>query len=557
MRQKMIGLFMTAALVGCSVDSQSPVADSETGDSSGKAKVQGAILSDDAQDPYTPENMTKAVNQLILEKSGGKSGGSEVKLSANYLYVRFLPKGKDGLAALKTYDPELVLFDHPLDYKRVPKNFRYVDPSLPSDVIPVFATVPVDYTFGETAYEIVKGLLLIEPLNGEDSDSRSVLAKTSAGADVALTDVLDQYGLSLQQVELASLMLTGNLEERMGHDVASLQKVMPNTLAALVAWSLPGSTWKPKGTLKFQEDNNGVITARPLEGVRVIGGYSYYWREAHTNENGYFEIPERWSYSIDYEANFDAAQFLLESGWSVVGEDLEIEWNDHKSSWNATFTGNQAKWCVIWTAAYSYFYKDIGGLTRPRQNTWWNLSLDIQVYDNKDASSKGAAVYWNGGVFEFIDVNTVNRQAPELYANTMHELAHSAHYYWMKTNNALLPQSAEFALLPTRLKETYAAGMDWHYKRLRYGGNRVYSYHKAYTGLFEDLIDNNTWTCPVSGKAAIAETVQGFTIQQLEQEVYRSTTWNGFRDRLKNTAIGSTQKTAIDNLFAFWGSIPE
>ena len=64
-------------------------------------------------------------------------------LEPNYLYVRFLAEGKEGVAQLKAYDTSFVLFKHPLDYKPIRKPVVYKDPSLPDNVIPMFATVPV------------------------------------------------------------------------------------------------------------------------------------------------------------------------------------------------------------------------------------------------------------------------------------------------------------------------------------------------------------------------------------------------------------------------------
>ena len=71
---------------------------------------------------------------------------------------------------------------------------------------------------------------------------------------------------------------------------------------------------------------------------------------------------------------------MLEDGHSSYGEDLEIENNNKKKDWNEKFTGNKAKWCIVWTAAYQYWYGNNFGLKRPRQNEWYNWSLDIEVY---------------------------------------------------------------------------------------------------------------------------------------------------------------------------------
>jgi len=57
----------------------------------------------------------------------------------------------------------LLLFGCSDSYTPLQKPAVYIDPSLPDSVIPYFATVPVDYVFGPTKYEVIKELFLVEP----------------------------------------------------------------------------------------------------------------------------------------------------------------------------------------------------------------------------------------------------------------------------------------------------------------------------------------------------------------------------------------------------------
>lgn len=145
-------IISTLAFVGCS-DSVSSSEDS-LGMNNAKAEVQSEenhgvnvltspIVSDPANDPYTVENMSKAMRKQLLAKSADPQEVEQMTLEPNYLYVRFLAEGKEGVAQLKAYDTSLVLFKHPLDYKPIRKPVVYKDPSLPDNVIPMFATVPV------------------------------------------------------------------------------------------------------------------------------------------------------------------------------------------------------------------------------------------------------------------------------------------------------------------------------------------------------------------------------------------------------------------------------
>lgn len=146
--------------------------------------MTSAVISDPANDPYSVENMNKALKRTVLAKSKSaedSAGAESLSFEPNYLYVRFLAKGKLGERALKQYDTSLVLFKHPLDYKPIKKPAIYIDPALPDTVIPYFATVPVDYEFGPTEHEVIKELFLVEPdecdeeeCDDEDDDSTAV-----------------------------------------------------------------------------------------------------------------------------------------------------------------------------------------------------------------------------------------------------------------------------------------------------------------------------------------------------------------------------------------------
>lgn len=343
-------------LCACSEMSNPQVSNSEDVEKSHSINVvSSTVLSDPSQDPYTVENMSKALRKAALAKSVSAQDSAEVEtlsLDANYLYVRFLCKGKEGVRKLKQRDPSLVLFKRPMDYKKVDKSVVYKDETLPEGVIPMFASVPVDYDFGDTEYEVIKELFLVEPLDGEgDEDGRALLKKAN-GVDKVTSAKMLNLGVSLNEVAWTSLEMTGNLESRLGSEGGEAGSKVK------LGWSLGGGGKRYGGQLKFEYGDS----EKPLVGVRVTGGYSYYWREAHTDAEGKFTIPEKWTLSIDYEANFDDDNFRLEDGHTgILGENLEIEWNDKKKDWNTTFTGNHAKWCQVWDAAYRSYYPFVDG----------------------------------------------------------------------------------------------------------------------------------------------------------------------------------------------------
>ena len=126
--KKLLLALSTVAILGCS-DNSSPTESStntseatEMTGASGVNLITNTIISDPANDPYSVENMSKAMRKQVLAKSGADSQEVEqLTLEPNYLYVRFLANGKKGVSELKAYDTSLVLFKHPLDYKPIRK----------------------------------------------------------------------------------------------------------------------------------------------------------------------------------------------------------------------------------------------------------------------------------------------------------------------------------------------------------------------------------------------------------------------------------------------------
>jgi uncharacterized protein (TIGR02145 family) len=555
-----LALFALASTVlsGCSDSGQGAFSQTgeETQTDTGINILTSVFPSPKEQNPYSVENMNKAFKNLILTNNADAKDIPE--LEANFLYVRFLPYGKQGVYELKTYDTSLVLFKHPMDYNEIRRPVVYMDKTLPDSVIPYFASVPVGYEFGTTPYEILQELFLTQPLEEDDGDdqegSRFVMAKKSNKANKEIAVYLKSQGLAPYQLEI---MAFPNSERLNAEIESSSNKVLAKNISVdtdnIVAWSLLPSRWRPSGTLKFQDERKG---AQPLVGVRVTAGYSFYWRSSKTDGNGYFQSPERWTFSVDYEANFDNNQFLLQSGHSwygLYGEDLEIEKNNKKSAWNETFTEDEAKWCVIWTAAYNYWHGEIYGLQRPRQNTWWNHSLEINVY-YKNATDYNDALgsYTTGFFVEYIKVLAYGRKHIEIYGTTIHEIAHSSHY----------DNGKNYSDAPKILKETYTRGIQRYLTLKRYGVWSVSLYDNEYTGLFEDLEDANSTYARTKDGEKTCDKVSGITAPMAEKALFESYSWNGFKDNLmkeypNGISNGEGRKVTyfaadMDALFKYW-----
>ncbi|MBO4476047.1 MAG: hypothetical protein J5737_04955 [Bacteroidales bacterium] len=98
------------------------------------------VLGEKLQDPYSVENMTKALISVHPSASG------RATLEPTHFYVRFLPADASQMQVLT--DLGLELLDHPLDYRIVREGDWYHDPSVPEGEITwQYGVVPVSFEF--------------------------------------------------------------------------------------------------------------------------------------------------------------------------------------------------------------------------------------------------------------------------------------------------------------------------------------------------------------------------------------------------------------------------
>ena len=84
-------------------------------------------LGDKLEDPYTVENVTKAIEALYPTKAG------RITLKPTDIYARFLPKDDKEFETLMELGVEFM--DHPLDYAIIKDGDYYHDPEIPENEV--------------------------------------------------------------------------------------------------------------------------------------------------------------------------------------------------------------------------------------------------------------------------------------------------------------------------------------------------------------------------------------------------------------------------------------
>lgn len=136
------------------------------------------------------------------------------------------------------------------------------------------------------------------------------------------------------------------------------------------------------------------------------------------------------------------------------------------------------------------------------------------------------------GLFSRIKIFNPNNRSSQIYATTIHELAHASHWELRKNNwnnNT-----------PTKVKESWARGVQWELTRMKYTGY-IPPYFGDYTGVVQDLIDVKSGYDQVSG----------YTIKQIEDVLGNTSSWGSWKNNLKNRYNNATENN-LDAVFNRW-----
>ena len=369
------------------------------------------ILGDKLQDPYSVENVTKAIASLYPTKAG------RAEVAETDYYVRFLPASEDQYASLVESGLELV--DHPLDFQIIQDGDWYHDPAIEQELITwQYTVVPRDYVFpASIRYEILDRVYISE----HDPATR-------AGSD----------GIDWAAVEREAYRLTGNED-----------MLAPRTKAKA----------QPQGRITIVDEHANGGKAFGVAGVKVVVNSFVKFSTCYTDRDGYYEIPKKYSSNVRYRLMFKNEKgfsigvnlILLPASMSALGKgpaeglDVEIDKNSDRKLFSR---------CVVNNAVYEYFERcsdeDLGIQPPPANLRIW-LFQSLRV--SSACMLRHGAVVDNSILRDFLgeygtlvkiflpDI-TLGLKGADSYASIWssanHELAHASHFrqvgkeYWDK-----------------------------------------------------------------------------------------------------------------------------
>lgn len=526
--------------------------------SSGKSKAikysDGELeLGEKINNPFTIENMEKALINLRKQSDSFK----ELKIVPNYYYVRILPADSDQLNAINN-DESLDLYQFPLDYKILKQGNTYIDKSLGEKQFSwLYCTVPVTKEFDKSIkVEILEKLFLPFGNGQEDEYDRNTKALKS-----------DKQSF-LKALESEALEITGNFGG------------VSNKKAKTTSWYASGRIRVEDGSINSVDNIFSTAGAGflPVEGCEVRARKNLFVvKSTVTDNHGNFFINHDWNNStnVDYSIRWDADEFDIRSG--PYGQAYFQGPDNVTGPWFLDIpeagTPNSFVYAHVWRAAHMYYNRhQIWGIQSPPTRNyfsfWGPLGLAGHKLHINAGSGDGGSHYFDYNDNWFAaevkvrdDLGSGLRNGRDIFATTIHELAHTVH--WKVGFNTTL-----FAIHVNnrKLAESWAQMVGWQITRWVYQmsplnpgddpedyQNRTLSqiqndpnFDRSYTPLFIDLIDDfNQSTADI---ARPNDQASGYTLSQLEGFlIHRPGNWYQYRDYLiNNSQSGQTVQAATD-----------
>lgn len=378
-----------------------------------KALSHGMIeLGDQLDNPYTVDNMTKAVESLYPTKAG------RVSIDPTDVYVRFLPTSGEQYDALLGMGVELL--DHPMDYEIVREGDYYHDPEVEEeDLTWQYAVVPDGFEFPDTIrYEILQDCYLPENDPSTKSD-----------------------GIDWDAVERESFRLTGN----------------GDMLEPLTKDGEESASKTPSGRITIIDERHPDELIG-VKGVKVSCNVFVRFASGYTDADGNYKMNKSFSSSPRYRLVFQNKKgfgigfnlILIPASISTLGRSSQegitctIDSGSNSSLYARSAVNN---------AVYDYFELCNDGelhmKTPPSNLRLWLLhitSSSSSIMLRQGAIIDGSILSDYLGVYTalvkmFLPDITVGVKGKmmdyaSLYASTVHECAHASHYmvvgndYW-------------------------------------------------------------------------------------------------------------------------------
>lgn len=489
--------------------------------------------------PYSIVNMKEAQSKL----AENYQETTNIAISTNYLYLKLTPTSQKSAIALNN-EEGVDLFNYPLDYEVVKQGniFKKKELTYPS----FYCAAPIEKTFPQgVIVEVVEELFL--PFGNGQKDSYSLNV-----------DAYDQETKTyLSNLEEKSLMLTGNTQEEEG---LSNAKVM---------------SWQASGKIGVWDDFYPHPTSPSYVGVPEVTVRANRWfttKTAKTTSDGSFYIPHTWSGNnkVNYSVKWENDQFNITDGLYT-----QAYFNGPKQygAWYLYIqkpgTPKSFAYAHVQRGGNEYYQNASNyGIQSPPTKQYFaalpgfGSKMSLAVINSNLGSPHYFHLYNNFGASEIaLPFDVPNISSVEMFATTVHELAHASHWSLGFTNSNYIQSKNN-----RKLAESWAQAVGWYITRAVYSVPPFFTLPQNetdsrqgmtlttiegsnYTPLFIDLIDNFNQFAVLGGTVP-EDLASGYSLGQLEDYLIPQATnsnqlYEFYRDYLRDNSANPTEAQAL------------
>ena len=503
------------------------------------------------ENPFTVSVMKQAYENLKAKKSNqfSKSSTNDLTIETTDYYVRFLPKSDEEKEILQEKD-SLTLFDMPLDYA-LEEGIAgaYHDPNIPEGEITwQYTVVPFDYQFRDIQYEILANLFLQD--EDEDEDEENTISSKNS-----LKKQLNEELWT--ELENEALRITGNEDDIIEKSSSLFAK---------------RRKWYPSGRIQYEDNTTATSRIIPLQGAKIIVKRWFKWKSAITNANGDFRVGKFRSSKVKCAIKWERHEWDIRSG-SYGQAWYSFESLSRGSNWNKTIrrssTPRNWLYASVHRGAMEYFYNHNSyGIRKPYNKSWFlkrRLHIGAKHKSGRAHYFTFNRIIWSAPVVIYSSGNNGTVfDSRDLFATTVHELAHVSHWeIGYSTAQYVIDALADDPFLP----ESWAVGVEHTITNRVYPativGARNFPYNEnlqnqtlreiqtdseGYTPIVIDMIDNDNQSLRFTG--APDDRVSGYTLGQIEDALPGSFgSWWRWRTRLRQMYNNPTDGAELDYLF--------
>lgn len=428
------------------------------------------VLGDEIPIFSSIKNMNAAYNSLKSKDNDYP----DYKIKTTHLYLRFLPKDENELDILRE-DSTRIWYEYPMHFKIAKKGSYYHDPNLPDNQITwQYVVLSIENEIPDIKHEIIAELCINKEKEMKNNNQNCEFFDCLLNEAKRLSDHKDKNNLKSTN-----------------------------------------ASWIPSGNLK--------VDGKPIEGIEVRAKNGLHVETGYTDYKGDFTVGGTFTSDVEYSVNWERYQFSIRAGYDGK-QAIFVAPSETYDEWKVTLnsSGWDRYYARIFRGAHHYYYKNISGLNRPPQNSFWESKIKINACNGTNDGGTFNSNTITGKIYIY-ELST--NLSCDVFGTVIHELTHGAHWDY---NKSLFHND-----IPIEMKEKWAVGIQWYITRYFEDASYLPNYHGVYTDLVQDLNDM----------------YYGYSVLEIQTGLLGQTTWQGWRNSLKSYYPTHPRINLVDGIF--------